>query len=134
MKNVLSTSILVLMLGIVSCKKAGTNSLDTATVGVTNDTDNLNIGFARMDNVDDSRTYTYTTTGPNATLSIGATLTRGSIEVKIKDSAGSVIYDNSFSAISADNSTLSSSSSTWTVEVELLNSTGEFGLALTTED
>lgn len=130
----LSCLTLSLLITLFSCKKEEptptSNLLGSAEV-VTNDVDDISIVYSSFSNVTDEKVYTYTCISANNEMSIGGSISSGSINVTITDQSGSSVYNQIFSSFMAAAPTFSAPAGNWTVRVTLTNASGNSAINIT---
>ena len=92
---------------------------------VTGAEDQFQFHLTALDNVTDSRTYSWENSGPQATIDISQSITSGTALLTIRDADGTVLYD---SEIAQDNDTTTDVgvAGDWQIIVRLENATGTF--------
>ncbi len=89
----------ILILGLAAgCGDSGTNLLfDLDLVVVTNNPDDFSIAGVTT-SLTTTRTYSWSSSKGQANLSIGSTLTSGSIRLEVWDKNGTLVHDNTYEA------------------------------------
>jgi hypothetical protein len=128
--KILNSLVIILLVGFSLCAKDEIMDLGSARLVTTNEVDNLNIAVDGMDNVADSKTYTYATTSPNTELSVAGMLSGGSIGITIKNSTGVTVHNKTYQNMVADYTVLTHVGNSWTFEMVANSASGRFSLIL----
>lgn len=91
----------------------------------TNATDQFQFQLTALVDVTDSRTYTWTNTGTQATIDISQAITGGTALITIRDADGTVMYSED-AADDNDTTTAAGTAGAWQIEVRLTDTTGTF--------
>ena len=131
--SILRASRGVVMFGLISAMLACGD--DANLIGpenqleVTSATDQFQFQLTALDQVTDSRSYSWENTGTEATIDISQAITGGSAILTIRDSQGTVVHTDD---IADDNDTTTSVgvAGTWTIDIVLTNTTGTFNVII----
>ena len=94
-------------------------------VEVTNSVDNFLFRVSNLENISDTRSYTWENTGTQATIDITQSIVGGSVILTIRDDAGTVVHQEDI-ADDNDTDTAVGVAGSWAIEVRLQNTTGGF--------
>lgn len=88
-----------------------------------NNTDAFSFQASNLDNVSQTLDYTWTITGPDATVDIAGAITAGTATVTIEDADGTEVFSRSLDG-SSNPSTDSGTAGDWTITVRLEGASG----------
>jgi len=132
-KFALATGILALVVACTPATPVG-GTLGTAIVGEQVTTDALSLGYSQMNNVTDTKSYTYTCTSDTSDLSVGGVLSGGDIELTVSDGAGNLVINKTFSAVAGYTQILVAPAGDWNVNLDLDGTSGQIGVELNTRN
>ena len=93
--------------------------------------DNFEFQVSALDNVTDTRSYTWQNSGTAATIDISQSITAGSAMLTIRDADGTVMYEEDV-AQDNDTSTPDGVAGAWTIEIDMEGVTGTFNFRVQT--
>lgn len=122
-------SLATLLLGgavlLVACDDSANTIGPENQLEVANATDQFQFQLTALDEVTDSRSYDWQSTGTSATVDVSQAVTGGSAILTIRDADGQVVYQADI-ADHNDGSTAEGTPGTWQIEVMLTRTTGTF--------
>ncbi|MEM7415843.1 MAG: hypothetical protein AAF389_10135 [Gemmatimonadota bacterium] len=94
---------------------------------VTNVADEFSFQLTALDNVTDSRGYMWENTGTQATIDVSQSITGGSALITVRDADGTVMYAVD-AADDSDTTTDAGVAGTWSIDIDMVETSGEFVL------
>lgn len=90
---------------------------------ITNASDTFQMQATGVQGVSLTRTYSWTNSGSRATVNHSTTVTMGAAQLRIRDAAGTVVYDHAL-VPSLNEATAAGTAGTWSIEVRLTTYSG----------
>jgi len=103
---------------VMACGNSGNLIGPGNQLEVANNPDNFEFQVSTLDNVTQTLSYSWTITGPDATVDIAGAVTAGTATVTITDTQGVEVFSGSLDG-SSNPSTSSGTAGSWTIAVTL---------------
>jgi len=113
----------ILLLGAVAC--GGNDPINPAyQPQIVNLTDSFSFQLTGVQNGSATLSYTWQNTGTRATIDRSSAITAGTVNLTLKDSAGTVVYSAPLNGASGSVATSAGAAGAWTIVVDFSGATG----------